>query len=163
MRSFYGLCGVPRPAYLATATITGLWRVGGVEVLYIGYTQLQLKIPGVKDYDKDILVFIQKDSKYSEQVPIVLGILHIKDVIQSATKEELVKLGDAWEMGALGSFVPARIAQLNETPMINQVDHYMRLTRKVTLPPMQVHKTVGVAKIPVLSKRLNVMTESLLA
>ena len=31
---------------------------GGVEVPYIGYTQLQLKIPGVKDYDKDILVFI---------------------------------------------------------------------------------------------------------
>ena len=134
---------------------------GGVEVPYIGYTQLQLKIPGVKDYDKDILLFIQKDSKYSEQVPVVLGTLHIKDVIQSATKEELVKLGNAWEMGALGSFVSARIAQLNETPMINQVDHYVRLMRKVTLLPMQVHKTVGVAKIPVLSKRLNVMTESL--
>ena len=136
---------------------------GGVEVPYIGYPQLQLKIPGVKDYDKDILVFIQKDSKYSEQVAIVLGTLHIKDVIQSATKEELVKFGDAWEMGTLGSFVSARIAQLNETPMINQVDHYVRLTRKITLPPMQVHKAVEVAKIPVLSKRLNVMTESLLA
>ena len=134
---------------------------GGVDIPYIGYTQLQLKIPGIKDYDKDILVFIQKDSKYSEQVPVVLGTLHIKDVIQSATKEELVKLGDAWEVGTLGSFVSARIAQLDKTPMINQVDHYMRLTRKVTLPPMQVHKTVGVAKIPILSKRLNVMTESL--
>ena len=134
---------------------------GGVEVPYIGYTQLQLKIPGIKDYDKDILVFIQKDSKYSEQVPVVLGTLHIKDVIQSATKEELVKLGDAWEMGTLGSFVSARIAQLNETPMINQVDHYVRLTRKITLLPMQVHKMVGVAKILILSKRLNVMTESL--
>ena len=74
-----------------------------------------------------------------------------------------MKLGDAWEMGILGSFVSARIAQLNETPMINQVDHYVRLTRNVTLPPMQVHKMVGVAKIPILSKRLNVMTESLLA
>ena len=74
-----------------------------------------------------------------------------------------MKLGNAWKMGVLGSFVSARIAQLNETPMINQADHYVRLTRKVTLPPMQVHKTVGVTKIPVLSKRLNVMTESLLA
>ena len=100
---------------------------GGVDIPYIGYTQLQLKIPGIKHYDKDILVFIQKDSKYSEQVPVVLGTLHIKDVIQSATKEELVKLGDA------------RIAQLNETPMINQVDHYVRLTRKIMLLPMQVH------------------------
>ena len=135
---------------------------GGIDIPYIGYTQLQLKIPGIKDYDKDILVFIQKDSRYSKQVPVVLGTLHIKDIIQSATKEELVKLGDAWEMGTLGSFISARIAQLNETPMINQVDHYVRLTRKITLLPMQVHKTVGVAKILILSKRLNVMTESLL-
>ena len=47
--------------------------------------------------------------------------------------------------------------------MIHQVDHYVRLTQKVSLVPMQVHKTVGVAKISVLSKRLNVMTELLLA
>ena len=136
---------------------------GGVDIPYIGYTQIQLQIPGIKDYDKDILVFIQKDSHDSEQVPVIIGTLHIKDVIQSATREELVKLGDAWEVGTLGSFVSARIAQLENAPMINQIDHYVRLTRKVTLPPMQVHKTVGVAKIPILSKRLNVMPELLLA
>ena len=31
----------------------------------------------------------------------------------------------------------------------------------MTLAPMQVYKTVGIAKIPILSKRLNVMTEPL--
>ena len=134
---------------------------GGIDIPYIGYTQIQLQILGVKDYDKDIMVFIQKDSHYSEHVPVILGILHIKDVIQSATKDELVKLGDAWEVGTLGSFVLARIAQLENTPIIHQVNHYVRLTQKVTLALMQVHKTVGVAKIPVLSKRLNVMTEPL--
>ena len=94
---------------------------------------------------------------------MILGTLHKKDMIQLATKEELGKLGDAWEMGTLGNFVLARIAQLENTPMINQVDHYVRLTQKVTLAPMQVHKTVGVANIPILSKRLNVMTKLLLA
>ena len=136
----------------------GFW---GIDIPYIGYTQIQLQILGVKDYDKDILVFIQKESRYLEQVPVILGTLHIKGVIQSATQEELVKLGEPWEVGTLGSFVSARIAQLEKTPMINQVDHYVRLTRKVTLAPMQVHKTVGIAKIPILSKRLNVMTETL--
>ena len=67
----------------------------GLDIPYIGYTQIQLQIQGVKDYDKDILVFIQKDSHYSEHVPVILGTLHIKDVIQSATREELVKLRDA--------------------------------------------------------------------
>ena len=134
---------------------------GGVDIPYIGYTQIQLQIPGIKDYDKDILVFIQKDSRYSEQVLVILGTLHIKDVIQLATREELAKMGDAWEVGTLGSFVLARIAQLENAPMINQIDHHIRLTWKASLPPMQVHKTVGVAKIPILSKRLNVMTELL--
>ena len=135
--------------------------LGGMDIPYIGYTQIQLQILGVKDYDRDILVFFQKDSCYSEQVLVILGTLHIKDVIQSAIREELVKLGDAWEVGTQGSFVSARIAQLENTPMIYQIDHYVRLTQKVTLALMQVHKTVGAAKILILSKRLNVMTESL--
>ena len=134
---------------------------GGVDISYIGYTQIQLQIPGIKDYDKDILVFIQKDSRYSEHVPVILGTLHIKDIIQSATKEELTNLGDTWEMGTLGSFVSARIAQLEKASMIHQVDHYVRLTQNVTLAPMQVHKTVCIAKILVLSKRLNMITEPL--
>ena len=99
--------------------------------------------------------------RYSERVPIILGTLHIKDIIETATKEELRNLGEAWEMGTLGSFVLARMAELSKTPMIQQIDHYIRLTRKVTLPPMQVHKTVGSAKIPVLAKRLNMATEPL--
>ena len=45
--------------------------------------------------------------------------------------------------------------------MINEIDHYVRLTRDVTIPAMQVHKTVVVARIPVLTKQLNVITEAL--
>ena len=134
---------------------------GWVDIPYIGYTLVRLQIPGIQGYDRDILVFIQKDSQYSEHVRVILGTLHIKDIIHSARKEELAKLGEAWEMGMLGSFVSAQRAQLEETPMIQQVDHYVRLTRNVTLAPMQVHKTVGIAKLPVLSKRLNVIMEPL--
>ena len=105
---------------------------GRVDILYIGYTQVRLQIPGIQGYNKDILVFIQKDSRYSEQVPVILGMLHIKDMVHSATKEELASLGQAWEMGMLGSFVSAQRAQLEETPMIQQVDHYVRLMRNVT-------------------------------
>ena len=35
---------------------------GGVDIPYIGYTQVWLQIPGIQGYNKDILVFIQKDS-----------------------------------------------------------------------------------------------------
>ena len=55
-------------------------------------------------------------------------------------------------MGTLGSFVSAKISQLEKAPMIHQVDQYVRLTRNVTLAPMKIHKTVAIATIPVLSK-----------
>ena len=45
--------------------------------------------------------------------------------------------------------------------MIDQIDHYVWLTRDVTIPAMQVYKTVGIAKIPIFSKILNVVTEPL--
>ena len=63
----------------------GFGRVG---MPYIGYTQIQLKIPVIQAYDKDILVFIQKDSRYSERVLAILDTLHIKDIIESATRGE---------------------------------------------------------------------------
>ena len=78
-----------------------------------------------------------------------------------ATAEELGKLSPAWYAGALGSQVLAKLAQLEERPMINQIDHYFRLMRDVTIPAIQVQKTIGTAKLPVLTKRLNVMTEAL--
>ena len=45
--------------------------------------------------------------------------------------------------------------------MIQQVDYCVRLTRNVTLAPMQVQKTIQIAKISILSKRLNIITEPL--
>ena len=45
--------------------------------------------------------------------------------------------------------------------MVNQIDHYIRLTMDVTIPAMQVQKTISIAKIPILTKRLNVMMEAL--
>ena len=71
------------------------------------------------------------------------------------------KLSPAWYAGALGSQVLAKLAQLEERPIIDQIDHYVKLTRDVTIPAMQVHKTIGIAKILVLTKRWNVMTEAL--
>ena len=47
---------------------------GGVEIPYIGYTQIQLKIPGIQGYNKDILVFIQNDSRYSERIQSFLAL-----------------------------------------------------------------------------------------
>ena len=134
---------------------------GGVDIPYIGYTELTLNIPQIEGFKREILAFVQKDSKYSAEVPLIIGTLHINEILACATSEELGKLSPAWYAGALGSQVLAKLAQLEERPIIDQIDHYVRLTRDITIPAMQVHRTTGIAEIPVLTKRLNVMTEAL--
>ena len=134
---------------------------GGVDIPYIGYTELTLDIPGIEGFKREILAFVQKDSRYSAEVPLIIGTLHINEILACATFEELGKLRPFWYTGALGSQVSAKIAQLKEKPMIDQIDHYVRLTEDFTIPAMQVHKTAGVAKNLVLTKQLNVTTQAL--
>ena len=133
---------------------------GGVDIPYIGYTELTLNIPEIEGFKREILAFVQKDSKYSAEVPLIIGTLHINEILACATAEELGKLSPAWYARALGSQVLAKLVQL-ERPMIDQIDHYVRLMRDDTVPVMQVQKTIGITKIPVLTKRLNMMMEAL--
>ena len=95
------------------------------------------------------------------EVPLIIGILHINEILACATAEELGKVSPAWYAGALGSQVLTKLAKLEENPIIDQIDHYIRLMRDVTIPAMQVHKTIGITKIPILTKRLNVIMEAL--
>ena len=86
------------------------------------------------------------------EVPLIIGTLHINEILACATAEELGKLSLAWYAGALGSQVLAKLAQLEERSIIDQIDHYGKLTRDITIPVMQVHKTIGIAKISILTK-----------
>ena len=113
---------------------------GRVDILYIGCAELTLDILEIEGFKREILAFVQKDSRYSAEVPVIIATLHINEILACATAEELGKLSPAWYVGALGSQVLAKLAQRKEKPIIDQIDHYIRLTRDVTIPAMQVHK-----------------------
>ena len=69
---------------------------GGIDVPYLGYTEVNLRVPRVKALDEDILVVIQNDSTYSAKVPIALGTLHIDMVVDQAIPDKLANLGQEW-------------------------------------------------------------------
>ena len=102
-----------------------------------GYTEVNFQVPGVKALNEDILVVIQNDNAYSRQVPITLGTLHIDMVIEKATSEELQNLGREWKTGVLGAKIEARQAKLEGkiSPMIDQVDHDIKLSCNVNIHP----------------------------
>ena len=118
----------------------------GIDVPYLGYTEVNLQVPGVKALKEDILVVIQNDSAYSSRVPITLGTLHIDMIIEKATSEELQHLGKEWKMGVLGAKIEARQAKLEGKipPMIDQIDHETKLSWNVTIHPRNAAKSTGV-------------------
>ena len=136
-------------------------RSRGIDVPYLGYTEVNFQVPGVKALNEDILVVIQNDSAYSSRVPIMLGTLHIDMVIEKATSEELQNLRKEWKTGVLGAKVEARKAKLEGKipPMIDQVDHEIKLSQNVTIHPRKAIKSTGLVQLPVLSKWLNVTAE----
>ena len=119
---------------------------GGIDVPYLGYTEVNFQVLGVKTLNEDILVVIQNDSAYSSRVPITLGTLHIDMVIEKATSEELQNLGKEWKMGVLGAKIQARQAKLEgKIPsMIDQVDHEIKLSQIVTIHSRKAMKSTGV-------------------
>ena len=92
---------------------------------------------------------------------ITLGTLHIDMVIEKATSEELQHLGKEWKMGVLGAKIQARQAKLEGRfpPMIDQVDHDIKLSCNVTIQPRKAMKSTAMVQLPVLSKWLNVTIE----
>ena len=50
---------------------------GGLEVPYLGYVEVHLRIPEVQAFDQDVLLLIILDSAHTQYTPITLGTLHI--------------------------------------------------------------------------------------
>ena len=134
----------------------------GVDVPYLGYTEVNLQILEIKNFSKDVLMLVYPDSKYSQKVPIALGTLYIDALLEVATEEELKSLTPAGRQGSIGRKVLAK--QLNfqtkdEQSIIDTIDSQVKLTKTVTIPPMQACKVSRIAKLPCFNKRVNVAVE----
>ena len=78
-----------------------LEATGGLQVPYLGYVEMWMKIPEVKTYDRDVLMLVVLDSPYCERVPITLGNLHMNMLIKLVTQKELEKIGCCWKRGVV--------------------------------------------------------------
>ena len=82
-------------------TLLGLEGAHRGEVPYLGYTELQLQIPGVSGLMQDVLMLVVLDMNYNSVVPVTIGTLHTDMILESATKEELDKLSKQWKCGVM--------------------------------------------------------------
>ena len=64
---------------------------GGLAIPYLGYVEVNLQIPGIKGYNKDVLLLVITTTTYSEKMPVMVGCKIIGRVRGMIMKGELVR------------------------------------------------------------------------
>ena len=63
----------------------------GSAILYLGYVEVNLWIPGIKNYNEDVLLLVISTMTFSDKIPVIVGSKIIGRDIKMITKRELVK------------------------------------------------------------------------
>ena len=112
----------------------------GLDIPYLGYTELRLNIPEIVKFDHDVLMMVYPDSKYSHRVPVVIGTLHIDEALDLATYNKLASLGRGWKRGIVGHRIIAKQLSLKgpvSELMIHNIAGNLKLTKAITMAPRQ--------------------------
>ena len=65
---------------------------GGTVIPYLGFTEVNLQIPGIKSYNEDVLLLVIQTTTYSETVLVMVGSKIIDRTLSLVTKGELAKV-----------------------------------------------------------------------
>ena len=69
---------------------------GGSAIPYLGYVEVNLQIPGIRGYNKDVLLLVIPNTTYSEKVLAMMGSKIINRAIGMITKGELARAPMTW-------------------------------------------------------------------
>ena len=132
---------------------------GGI-IPHMGYVEARLAIPGIAKMDKDSLFMISNDSPCAKRVPLQIGTLHINEALQTATKEELDALPQAWEVAGFPSPALTKSGVLKEPEFdLGKVKGFVKLTKSITISPFQTRHTSRLTQCKQHFKRVNVIVE----
>ena len=76
---------------------------GVVDIPYMGYVEVNLKIPEIKAFNEDIIMLVIEDSGYAQNVSIQLGTLHINMALELISNKEITPLSTGWKHSKLAS------------------------------------------------------------
>ena len=130
---------------------------GGISVPYIGYVEVNFKIPEIPAYDEDALMMVMNDSRYGDMVPFAIGTKHIHSALEVITEKEWANLGESWRSVAL----PACEAKFSEMEHFNldSVQGNVKVNKTTILPPLSTTFVKGRSKVREHHERVNVATE----
>ena len=75
---------------------------GGSAIPYLRFVEVNLQIPGIKNYNEDVLLLVIPTMTYFEMVPVMVGSKIIDRTMSMLTKGELMKATTAWRQAHSG-------------------------------------------------------------
>ena len=76
---------------------------GGSAIPYLGYVEVNLQIPGIKNYNEDIFLLVMPTMTYSEKILVTVGSNIIDQAMKEITKGELAKVTMTWKQAHFGA------------------------------------------------------------
>ena len=138
---------------------------GGLEVPYLRYVEVHLRIPEVKAFDQDVLLLIIPDSAQTQCTPITLGTLHIDMAIKLATEKELRNLNKQWQRSLVATKLTmeeAQILNIEEAQIVSKLDSDVKFVKGMTTGPFETVEVKGILKkTPNHYKRINIVVDDL--
>ena len=77
--------------------------IGGSAIPYLGFMEVNLQIPGIKNYNEDVLLLVIPIMTYSEMVLVMGGSKIIDRAMKIITRGELVKVTTTWRQAHFGA------------------------------------------------------------
>ena len=77
--------------------------IGGSAIPYLGYVEVNLHIPGKKNYNEDVLLLVIPTMTYSEKILVMVGSKIIDRSMRIIAKGELTKVTMTWKQAHFGA------------------------------------------------------------
>ena len=132
-------------------------RGGGIAISYIGYVEINLQIPEIRNYNEDVLMMVMNDSRYGDKIPFAIGTIHIHAALMEMTKDEWDNMTLSWQSVALPAFASKALRM--EDFSLASVEGDIKLHKTTILPPFSTTFVKGRSSVKSHYKRSNVATK----
>ena len=78
---------------------------GGAAILYLRFVEVSLQIPGIRNYNEDVLLLVIPTTTYSKTVLVVVGTKIIDKALSLMTAGELTKATMTWRQAHFGTVI----------------------------------------------------------
>ena len=135
-----------------------LQGTGGFEIPYKGCTIANLRIPGIKRYNREVYFTVLDDkSKNAEEVPLQLGTIVIDDAIMLMTETEITNCAMTWRRARISSLISKSAREAAENA--DKITGTLSTFRSVTVPPLSMKRVEVKSQVRGLQGRVDVLAQ----